>query len=146
VALSVYQDKQGPDWPLGFIKVATPGTPVELMSLVDPTGVNDPNAVTSSTSDEYTPRCQQIQIQAFKPGATHGMQLNAGNVYIVRDDGAGGGSGNRDDPGAIVTILAPGQTYFLASAPVNRNVFSPYRYSVDADNANDGVLVTLIIQ
>jgi len=146
MANSVYLDKQGTDWPLGFIKVVTPGVPVELMSLVDSAGVNDPNAATSATSDEYTVRCQQIIFQGFKPGGSGGMVNNAGNVYIVRDDGAGGGSGNRTDTGAIVLVLTPGTTITLASAPLNRNVFSPYRYSIDADNANDGALVTLIIQ
>lgn len=146
MANSIYKDRQGPDWPLGFISVATPGTPVEMMSLVDPTSVNDPSSATSATSDEYTPRAQQIIVQAFKPGAAHGMQPNTGNIYIVRDDGVGGGSGNRDDSGAIVVVLAPGQTWTLSSAPLNRNVFSPYRYSVDADNAGDGALVTLLMQ
>jgi hypothetical protein len=34
MANSVLLDRHGPDWPLGFIKVVTPGTPVGLMSLV----------------------------------------------------------------------------------------------------------------
>jgi hypothetical protein len=142
---SILKDKQGPDWPLGFIKVVTPGTPVELMSLVDSAGVNDPEAPTSATSDEYTVRAQQIIFQGFKPGAAHGTQNNTGNVYIIRE-GDGTGSANRDDMGNIVFTLTPGQTFTLASAPLDRNVFSPYRYTVDADNAGDGVFVTLLIQ
>lgn len=144
---SVQQDRSGPDWPLGFISVATPGTPVGMMSLVDPTGVNDPASPTPGTSgaDEYTARAQQIMIQGMKPGASHGTANNTGNIYIVRK-GQGAGAGNRDDTGAIVATIAPGQTLFLASAPLNRNVWSPYRYSIDADNAGDGAFVTLIIQ
>jgi ethanolamine utilization microcompartment shell protein EutL len=115
------------------------------MSLVDSASVEAPEAATSSTSDEYTPRAQQILFQAFKPGASHGTQLNAGNVYIIRK-GDGTGSANRDDMGDIVATLTPGQTFVLASAPLDRNVFSPYRYLVDADNANDGVFVVLLIQ
>lgn len=143
MANSVHRDRQGPDWPLGFISVATPGTPVELMSLVDSGDPNEPESATSATSDEYTVRAQQILFQAFKPGA-HGLVPNVGNIYIVRD-GVGSGTGNRDDQGAIVAVLTPGQTFTLASAPLNRNVFSPYRYSIDADNAGDGALVTLVV-
>jgi hypothetical protein len=145
MANSINKDRQGPDWPLGFIAVVTPGTPVEVMSLVDPAPEpNEPETATSATSDEYTVRAQQILFQAYKPGASHGMQNNTGNIYIVRD--AAGGSGNRDDTGGIVAVLTPGQTLTLASAPLNRNVFSPYRYRIDADNAGDGALVTLIVQ
>jgi hypothetical protein len=82
--------------------------------------------------------------QAFKPGASHGTQVNTGNVYIVRKGVQG--AGNRDDTGSIVKTLSPGETFFLASAALNRNVYSPYRYSLDADNANDGAFVTLIMQ
>ena len=144
---SVNQDRHGPDWPLGFIAVVTPGTPVGLTSLVDPSDVNDPEKPTPGTSGaaEYTTRAQQIIFQSFKPGAAHGVVNNTGNIYIVRDLAAGG-SGNRDDYGGIVAILTPGQTFVLASAPLDRNVFNPDRYAVDADNAGDGVFVTLIIQ
>lgn len=147
MANSIQIDPQGPDWPIGFIKVVTPGTPVGLMSVVDPNGVNDPSTATPGTSGaaEYTIRAQQIMIQALKPGASHGTTFNTGNVYIMRK-GAGSGLGNRDDTGSIVATLNPGQTFFMSSAALNHNVWSPYRYSVDADNANDGVFVTLIMQ
>ena len=68
------------------------------------------------------------------------MTVNAGNVYIVRK------SGNRDDTGTIIKVLSPGETFYLASAPLNRNVFSGYRYYIDADTAGDGALVTGIVQ
>lgn len=146
MANTVLADIQGPDWPLGFIKVVTPGTPVGIMSLVDPSSINDPSTQSGTTSQEYTQRCQQLLFQAMKPGASHGTQENTGNIYIVRFAAKGAGSGNRDDYGTLVWTLEPGTNLFLASAPLNRNVFSPYRYYIDADNANDGAQVTLIIQ
>ena len=133
--MAVLLDRHGPDWPLGFIEVAVPGTPVKLTSLVDPTDARAPEARTS----EYSPRCQQILLQAFKPGVAHGMQVNAGFVYIVRK------GGDRDDYGTIVKVLSPGESFYLASAPSVKDVFSPYRYYVDGDNAGDGVLAVLLI-
>jgi hypothetical protein len=143
---SVHRDYQGPDWPLGWIQVVTPGTPVEIMSLVETTQPepNEPETLSSGGGGEYTFRAQQILFQAYKPG-THGMVPNTGNIYLVRD-GVGSGTGNRDDQGATVVVIQPGQTFSLGSAALNRNVFSPFRYSVDADNGGDGVLVTMIIQ
>ena len=149
MALSVQRDRQGPDWPLGNIVVAAPSTPVNIMSLVDPGNVDAPETAPSSaasgtaTGNEYTVRAQQIIFQAFK--ASGGLAANTGNIYIVRK-GAAGGSGNRTDQGSIVAVLTPGQTFILASAAFSRNVFDPYRYSIDADNANDACQVTLVIQ
>lgn len=143
---SVMLDQFGPDWPLGMIVVATPGTPVSIMSLVDSASVNAPNtATTTGTAGEYeySPSVQQIIFQAVKAGASHGVQNNTGNIYIVRKGVQG--AGNRDDYGAMVFSLAPGANLFLSSAPLERNVFSPYRYFVDADTAGDSALVTLII-
>lgn len=142
MANSVMLDRIGPDWPLGFIKVVTPGAPVGIMSLVDASGVNNPTAPTPGTTgaNEYTVMFQQIQFQAFKPGASHGTQNNTGNIYVCRTGVQG--AGNRDDPGAIIATLTPGQTWVLSSSAVDRNVFGPYRYFIDADNANDGAFVT----
>lgn len=152
MAPSVQLDIQGPDWPLGFIKVVTPGTPVNIMSLVDPTSLNapqtlDPNVPTASpgtAQQEYTVRAQQIIFVAYKPGASHGTTPNAGNIYIVRQGVQG--AGNRDDTGSIVYTIPSGGVLFLGSAATRVNVFSPYRYSIDADNANDGCFVTLLLQ
>lgn len=146
MADSVMLDTQGPDWPLGVIVVATPGTPVNIMSLVDSASVNAPNTATTvgtAKEQEYTARCNQIQFQAFKKGSSHGLALNTGNIYIVRQGVQG--AGNRDDYGAIVWVLQPGQTWSLGSPAANRNGFSPYRYYIDADNASDAALVTLVI-
>ena len=56
------------------------------------------------------------------------------------------GAGGIGDTGIVVQTLTPGQTFVLASAPLNRDVFSPYRYFIDADTANDGAMVTLLVQ
>lgn len=141
---SVMKDRQGPDWPCGLIVVATPGVPVSIMSLVDPALVNDPGAPTSATSDEYTAVAQQIMFQGYKAGALHGLQNNTGNIYIVRKGVQG--AGNRDDYGACVWVVGPGLTWVLSTSALVKNGFSPYRYSIDADNASDAALVTLLVQ
>lgn len=148
---SVGKDRQGPVWVLGNIAVGTPGTPVNIMSLVDSASVNAPEAATSTTSDEYAPRAYEIIFQACKAGASHGMAINTGNIYICKK-GNGTGTGNRDDSGAIIATLPPGVSttfpliFRLSAAPLNRNVFNPYEYYIDADNAADGCQVTLLIQ
>ena len=143
MSTSVQQNPQGPLWPLGNIAVATPGTPVRITSLVDPTAVNAPESATSPTSDEYTRRAQQITFQGFKAN-TDGLQPNTGNVYIILKGGKG--SNNRDDAGSIIWVLQPGQTWTLGSSALNRNVFSLYQFYIDADNAADGAQVSAIIQ
>jgi hypothetical protein len=152
MALSVRKDFQGPIWPLGLIVVATPGTPVNIMSLVDPGLLNDPNnpATPVTIRPEYAVRAQQIMFQGVK--AAGGTTSNSGNVYIMRRGGTllsppgGVSANNRTDYGTMVLALGAGLTFFLASAPLNRNVFSPYDYAIDADNAGDSCLVSLIIQ
>ena len=146
---SVQKNLYGPLWPLGSIPVATTGTPVNIMSLVDPNNYAAPQTATSGTetntnTPEYTVRAQQIIFMGFKAGASHGLTTNTGNVYIVIK--GNGGSNNRDDPGSIIKVLSPGETFFLGSAALNRNVFSPYQIWLDADNAADAAQVTLVIQ
>lgn len=149
MADSIQKDRNGPDWPLGVIVVATPGTPVGIMKLVDPNSYNAPETAVPQVpplpSNEYTVAAQQIMFQGFKKDVTHGLTMNTGNIYVVRR-GQGTGAGNRDDYGSIVAVISPGATFFLASAPLNLNVFSPYRYFIDGDNADDAAVVTLIIQ
>jgi hypothetical protein len=145
MANSVHQDKQGPVWPLGNIAVPTPGTPVRITNLVDSGNVNAPESTTSSTSDEYTVRAQQIIFQAYKAGAAPPRSgANTGNIYIVKKPLAG--AGGVGDIGTVIATLAPGQTFILGSAALNRNVYSPYEFYIDADTALDGCQVTLIIQ
>lgn len=150
MALSVQKDIQGPDWPLGLITVAASGTPVSIMSLVDSANAGAPETATPSVPPgvnealpEYTAVAQQIIFQAVKSVAPY--VANTGTIYIVRK-GVGAGSGNKTDSGSIVAMLQPGQTFFLSSAPLNRNVFNPYRYFIDADTSGDGCLVTMLPQ
>lgn len=148
MANSVQRDWNGPDWPLGFIKVVAAGTPVNIMSLVDSANANAPQTATppaTNNANEYTQRGNQIIFQGYQPD-THGMKVNVGNVYIVRFAAAnGGGSGNRDDTGVMIGVIPPGGSFLLAAAPLNRDTWSPYRYYLDADNNNDGALVTMIV-
>jgi hypothetical protein len=145
MANSIRKDKQGPLWPLGSIVVAVAGTPVRMTSVVDPTNVNAPESATSATSDEYTVRAQQIFIQGMKSNAGSGLTNNTGNIYVLLK-GVGAGTGNRTDTGVIVLTVPSGQTAVFASAPMNRNVFSPYELWIDADNAGDAAQCTLVIQ
>lgn len=147
MANSVLQDRHGPDWPLGFIKVVTPGTPVSIMSVVDPTSVNSPSSPTPGTAgaQEFTVRANQIIFMAYHPGAQPpAAAANTGLAYILRAPSSGG-TGNKTDSGVIVKILQPGETFVLAPAATVEDVWGPYRYFVDADTANDGVWVTLVI-
>ena len=147
MANSLHLDPQGPDWPLGFVKVTTPGTPISIMTNVDSASVNAPETGAGpgpSASDEYTRAAQQIIFQAFKAGGATRLANNTGNIYIVRKPTAG--AGGVTDVGNIVAVLTPGQTFILGSSSLVRNVFSPYRYLIDADTANDGAEVTLIMQ
>lgn len=137
---SILLDRYGPDWPLGFISVATPGTPVGFMSVVDPSNLAAPGTATAAGVPEYTFRAQQIVLIGFKPSGGTWI-ANTGNAYVVRK---GSGSSNRADSGALVTVVQPGQVIFLAAAPLVMNVWNPYRYSVDADNAGDGLAITLL--
>lgn len=153
--MTVLRDRQGPDWPLGLIAVVTPGTPVSIMSIVDSANSDDPATATppnpgvpsppkpgTDPSNEYTVTCQQIIFQGYKAGAAPPVAaMNSGLVYIIRKGAAGA-----SDTGTIVKILQPGETWVLASSALNSNVFSPYRYKLDADNAGDGALVTLLVQ
>lgn len=147
MANSVHKDRQGPVWPLGSIVVPTPGTYVSIMSLVDPTQANAPESPTPGTAgaDEYTSRAQQIIFQGFKAGAVPPkLTANTGNVYVVRK--ALAGAGGASDIGTVVAVIAPGGSFILGSAALNRNVYSLYEYLIDADTANDACQVTAIIQ
>ena len=148
MANSVHQDRQGPIWPLGNIVVAAAGTPVQITNLIDSAKANAPETPTPGTSgaDEYTPRAQQIIFQGLKAGAgPPALVNNAGLLYILKR-GAGGGTGNKTDLGTIIFALAPGGTFILGSAALNRNVYNPYEYFVDADTTGDACQVTMIIQ
>ena len=141
---TVIQDFSGPDIPLGAVLVPTPGTPVQLTFTIDPTGLYAPDKSNISGGKLYPPlRFQQIIFYAYilnPAGGAHGMIKNTGRVYIHRK------GGSRDDTGLVVAILEPGATFFLASAPKIGDTFSPYRYWIDSDSANDGVIAVGITQ
>jgi hypothetical protein len=150
MAQTVYKGYSGPFSPLGLIVVAVAGTPVRMSSLIDPASNNAPETFTPAASanntgaavpsNEYTVTFQQIMIQGFKAGAGgNGLVNNTGNIYVLVK-GAGGGLGNRTDYGAMVVCVPPGQTAFLASAPLNCNVFNPYALWLDSDNNGDSAL------
>lgn len=147
MANSVHQNPQGSVWPLGNIAVPTPGTPVRITNLVDPTNLNAPEtpAIGPSASDEYTRRAQQIIFQGFKAGAAPPkLTPNTGNMYVIRK--ALAGAGGVGDVGTVIAVVQAGQTFVLASAPMDRNVFSLYDYFIDVDTANDAAQVSAIIQ
>ena len=154
MSLTIKLDKQGPLWPLGFIKVASPGTPVNIMSLVDPSVLNDPGAsnVAVAGADEYAWRCTQVVILAVKPGALPpGVAVNTGNVYVLKRGANNGGAGTRNDAGMILAAIPTGTaTVFpplvlLPPIPLDRTWINPYDILIDADTANDGVFVYLVI-
>jgi hypothetical protein len=146
MANSVQKNPQGPLWPLGNIVLVTPGIPVSIMSLVDPTSLQAPETPTTYGGgvQEYTVRAQQITFEAFKAGATPPrFAFNAGNIYIVqKPTAAGGGAG---DVGTVLWILTPGGSWNLGSSARNNNVYSPYELFIDGDTAGDGCQVTLNI-
>ena len=154
MAQSTYNGYNGPGpIPLGFVQVVTPGTPVRITSVIDPASNNAPETNTPAFSanntgaavptNEYTVTCQQIIFQGFKSNAGTGLTNNSGNVYVMLK---GNGTSNRTDFGAMVLCIAPGLTAVLASAPADVNVFTPYKFYLDADNGNDGALVTIVVQ
>jgi hypothetical protein len=151
---SLMRDFNGTEWPLGNILVPVPGTPVNIMSVVDPGLGGNPGSSAPSMSGEYQIRGYQLVFQPGKPGAgPHGLTGNTGNVYLVRQ-GVGAGTGNRDDYGAIImafpltvapnTIALP-ITWPPSPSPLSMNTINPYRYFLDADVGSEGAQVTLLI-
>lgn len=142
MALSVVIKRTGPDWPLGYINVPANGTPVGIMSLVDPQNKNSPTASPSPSNagSEYTTRFRVMTFWGFHPGAANnGLVVNTGNVYLLCP---GNGSGNRTDAGAVVGIITPGNKFdFPSSFGSTSTQFSPYGYVLDSDVNNEGALV-----
>lgn len=146
MANGVQKNPQGPFWPLGNLAVGTPGTPVNMMSLVDSTLKGEPGTVTASGVPEYTVRCNQIIIQGMKSNGGNGLTNNTGNIYVIQKGSPSPGTNNRSDLGAIILTVTTGLTGVLAVSPQNRNGFDPYMLWIDADNATDGAQITLVIQ
>jgi hypothetical protein len=150
MANGVSSNPQGPFWPLGNIANVTPGTPVNMMSLVDSGLKGDPGVTTGSTTavPEYTVRANQIIVQGMKSNGGNGLTNNTGNIYVLQksSSSASGGTNNRSDLGCIILTVPLGQTGVIAAAPLNLNTIDPYLLWIDADNAADGAQVTLVIQ
>jgi hypothetical protein len=117
------------------------------MANVDPSNNNSPNTPVAPglnvNSSGYTVKGRGIGLQGYHAGANNnGMVVNTGNVYLMRGP-VGAGTGNRSDSGAIVKVIPAGADFFYAPDGKGLDFFSPYFYYLDADNANDGALVTL---
>lgn len=145
--LSVLKNINGPDWPLGLITVAASGTPVGIMSLVDPNSYNAPETVTSTNTQEYSAgRCYDIIFWPVKSVNT--VTANTGYIYIVRYSGRTVGTGNKADTGVMIATVPNTQLPFHLSSVLPDSAppkFNPYDYYIDADNTGDGALVTLLI-
>lgn len=154
MAYSVLQNPTGIDWPLGFVQVASNGTPVNIMKNVDSNNANAPGQNTGIPGTppvraEYTPTCHKIFIQGYSPAANNnGMTPNNGNIYVLRTLGPGnqngGGPQNRSDPGAMLAIVYPGSFFTLPADESDHGTISPYAYSLDSDIDGEGALVVLI--
>jgi len=143
MANTILKDRQGVDWPLGYVNVSAAGTPVRITVNVDANNTNAPETASNTTTDEYVFAFQQLMFQGYKPAANNnGMVANTGNVYILRYNANGAGSGNKTDQGVMVAVLGNSQTLFLAAGYSVNDVWNPYRYALDVDNNNEGALVT----
>jgi hypothetical protein len=146
MANSKQQLRGQPVAPIGFVPVPSPGTPVSLMSVLDPSNNNAPTTATGPQTTpygsrlEYPTSCRGIAFQGYKQGGNGSPVFNAGAVYIMVA-AAGGGSGNNIDMGAMIKVLQPGQDFFYPPPDANLDRFSPYYLYLDADNAGDGALV-----
>lgn len=101
---------------LGFVTVATPGTPVAL-----------------SASSQNTP---QFRVQPRKNATTE----NAGNVYLITQSTGGKGTAT-----TIYAVLVPEQIEGFVLPPVQSNIYDISNWYVDADVAGDGVLVSYVL-
>jgi hypothetical protein len=144
---SIHRERSSPDWPLGYINVPTPGTPVNIMSLVDPAGNDDPatpSTYAGPAGQGKTPTCSAVTFQGYQPDAGNSTWTPNSDLVFVMRKGTGTNSGNRTDTGSVVAILPPGGSVTLPESggePITS--FSPYRYWLDAVSANDGANVVL---
>lgn len=148
MALSVMKVLNGVQWPLGFIPVATAGTPVNIMSRVDANNLYAPGTAPGPLGAAYSARCHKIFFQGYSPGNNNnGMLPNSGNIYVLIALGPGnsnsGGPGNRTDSGAMVLVVPPGGFAQMPADEIDRAPISPYGYAIDADVSGEGALVTL---
>jgi hypothetical protein len=149
MADSILKDLSGADWPLGFISVPTPGTPVRFTALVDPANDNAPETATvrgGTAGQRSTPTCNQIILQGCKRNVDGTWAVNTGNVFILRrpntGGGTGAGTGANADFGVMVGVITPGGAYNLPpSGGIPITSLSPYKYYLDATVAGEGAIV-----
>ncbi len=118
----------GATFPLGFVKVTTPGTAVPLSTNVS---VNTGSAPGSSIAVPAT--ANEIIVSA--PSA------NTGDVFLTF--GAGNSKTTPANGTGVVLCVPKGTTQRL-SCPVGSSPYQLALYSIDALNANDGAYVTAI--
>lgn len=110
------------------IRVTTPGTPVRLTSAI----TTDPGGLTN-TVDRFT--CHAVLIQA--------IDNNVGKVYVGL---AGLVRATRVGVSGVLAIPTdnsiPSYSISLTLAPAGVDLSDLY---IDADQANDGVLVTVLV-
>lgn len=140
---SILADIQGPDWPLGSVAVATPGTPVGLMSVADPTSKWAPGTAVDPLVGlpGYTVRGYRLVMYGYKNSGTTWV-ANTGNVYLLRK---GSGSSNRSDSGVLVEVIPTAGRVVIEGVSLVKDWCSPYRYFVDADTAADALTAVLWI-
>lgn len=149
MALSKISLRTGPVWALGYINVANSGTPAGLMTNVDANNTMSPlfSPSPGNPGAEYTPRFRSIWFYGLQPGANNnGLVNNTGRVYInynpLQANNNYNNNQNRSDAGSIVGWVDPGQAFVLPqSLGAGSLELSPYSYTLDSDNNNDGCIV-----
>ncbi len=101
--------------PIGPVKVATPGTPVSVLSALIANGL-----------------CVAGDRVAVNKIDLQGLPVNTGNVYI------GFAGMNKSTLFNVLAVLAPGQDWNVTNN-VGKNTYAFETMYVDADTAGDGV-------
>lgn len=152
MTLSIAKQPSGPLWPLGLIVVSSTGTPVSIMSLVDSTSLNAPDTATvaygpTTTATQYEYASVEVEDIIITPMKSVGpVVANTGAIYVILNK-IGAGTGNKTDSGATVMTIATGAapTHLKTMLSNLQSKINPYNIYIDADNSNDGALVTLLI-
>lgn len=112
--------------PIGAVNVASPGTPVQLTSVMATVNVGSGKLCTSSDSVPTN------KIFLAANPLTHGGAGNTGKVYIGQQDM------NKSTLVGVIAVISAGGTWSITH-PVGLNVYQFDKWYIDADNASDGV-------
>lgn len=112
--------------PFGNVVVPTPGTPVQLTSVMQNITVGS-GKMCASTDPVL---CNKISLIASP--ITQGGSGNTGNLYIGQKTMV------RATLAGVVAVIAPGGGFSVTNN-VSMNIYDLSQWYVDADNANDGV-------